>query len=109
MVLVRQEFSRSSITLCMLTGPCCLDQRAELAMVDMKNSTHLVAPHAAHGVAMQSCANRIVAQLVEEGSIAQLEDDCLKKGQARSFYLNANGIDIVMPSTEQKTTSEEAL
>ena len=78
-------------------------------MVDMKNSTHLVAPHAAHGVAMQSCANRIVAQLVEEGSIAELDGDCLKKGQARSFYLNANGIDIVMPSTEQKTTSEEVL
>lgn len=102
----------SDVPTLLLSGeldPATPPEWAELAMVDMKNSTHLVAPHAAHGVAMQSCANRIVAQLVEEGSIAQLEDDCLKKGQARSFYLNANGIDIVMPSTEQKTTSEEAL
>jgi pimeloyl-ACP methyl ester carboxylesterase len=102
----------SDIPTLLLSGeldPATPPEWAELAMVDMKNSTHLVAPHAAHGVAMQSCANRIVAQLVEEGSIAELDGDCLKKGRARSFYLNANGIDIVIPSTEQKTTSEEAL
>ncbi|MCS5593913.1 MAG: alpha/beta hydrolase [Porticoccaceae bacterium] len=84
---------------------------AKLAMTDMKNAKHLIAPYAAHGVAMQSCANRIVAQLVEQESTVELNGDCLKEGRARGFYLNASGIDIFMPSTEQplKITSEEVL
>ena len=84
---------------------------AILAMADMKNATHLVAPHAAHGVAMQSCANRLVAQLVDEGSSAELDGDCLKEERPRGFYLNANGVDIFTPPIEPplQTNSEEQL
>lgn len=84
---------------------------AILAMADMKNATHLVAPHAAHGVAMQSCANRLVAQLVDEDSTAELDGDCLKEEQPRGFYLNANGVDIFTPPIEPplQTNSEEQL
>ena len=84
---------------------------AILAMADMKNATHLVAPHAAHGVAMQSCANRLVAQLVDEGSTAELDGDCLKEERPRGFYLNANGVDIFTPPIEPplQTNSEEQL
>ena len=84
---------------------------AMLAMADMKNAKHLVAPHAAHGVAMQSCANRLVAQLVDEGSTAELDGDCLKEERPRGFYLNANGVDIFTPPIEPplQTNSEEQL
>lgn len=84
---------------------------AILAMADMKNAKHLVAPHAAHGVAMQSCANRLVAQLVDEGSTAELDGDCLKEERPRGFYLNANGVDIFTPPIEPplQTNSEEQL
>ena len=84
---------------------------AILAMADMKNATHLVAPHAAHGVAMQSCANRLVAQLVDEDSTAELDGDCLKEERPRGFYLNANGVDIFTPPIEPplQTNSEEQL
>ena len=84
---------------------------AILAMAAMKNATHLVAPHAAHGVAMQSCANRLVAQLVNEGSTAELDGDCLKEERPRGFYLNANGVDIFTPPIEPplQTNSEEQL
>lgn len=84
---------------------------AILAMADMKNAKHLVAPHAAHGVAMQSCANRLVAQLVNEGSTAELDGDCLKEERPRGFYLNANGVDIFTPPIEPplQTNSEEQL
>lgn len=84
---------------------------ATLAMTDMKNAKHLVAPHAAHGVAMQSCANRLVAQLVDEGSIEELDGDCLKEDRPRGFYLNANGVDIFTPPIKAplQTNSEEQL
>jgi hypothetical protein len=84
---------------------------ATLAMADMKNAKHFIAPHAAHGVAMQSCANRLVAQLVDEGSTAELDGDCLKEERPRGFYLNANGVDIFTPPIEPplQTNSEEQL
>ena len=84
---------------------------ATLAMADMKNAKHFIAPHAAHGVAMQSCANRLVAQLVNEGSTAELDGDCLKEDRPRGFYLNANGVDILTSPTEPplRTNSEEQL
>ena len=84
---------------------------ATLAMADMKNAKHFIAPHAAHGVAMQSCANRLVAQLVDEGSTVELDGDCLKEDRPRGFYLNANGVDILSSPAEPplRTNSEEQL
>jgi pimeloyl-ACP methyl ester carboxylesterase len=104
----------SNIPTLLLSGeldPATPPDWAKLAMTGMENAKHLIAPYAAHGVAMQSCANRIVAQLVEESSILELNGDCLKDVRKRGFYLNASGIDIFMPSTEQplKITSEEVL
>jgi len=104
----------SNIPTLLLSGeldPATPPDWAKLAMTGMENAKHLIAPYAAHGVAMQSCANRIVAQLIEESSILELNGDCLKDVRKRGFYLNASGIDIFMPSTEQplKITSEEVL
>ena len=104
----------SNIPTLLLSGeldPATPPDWAKLAMTGMENAKHLIAPYAAHGVAMQSCANRIVAQLVEESSILELNGDCLKDVRKRGFYLNASGIDIFMPPTEQplKITSEEVL
>ncbi|GLP95427.1 alpha/beta hydrolase [Paraferrimonas sedimenticola] len=62
----------------------------ELATVGLTNAKHLVSPYAAHGVAMQTCANRLIADFINAGTLEALELECFDKDTRRSFYLNAN-------------------
>ena len=61
-----------------------------LAMEKMTNAKHFVASYATHGVATQSCGNDLVAELIDQGSLNDLDDDCLSKDYPRGFYLNAS-------------------
>lgn len=61
-----------------------------LAMEKMTNAKHFVAPYATHGVAAQSCGNDLVAELIDQGSLNDLNDGCLSKDYPRGFYLNAS-------------------
>ncbi len=61
-----------------------------LAMEKMTNAKHFVAPYATHGVATQSCGNDLVAELIDQGSLNDLDNSCLSKDHPRGFYLNAS-------------------
>lgn len=61
----------------------------------LRNSLHLVAPYATHGVAFQSCAPRIIQAFIDSGSVKSLDTDCLQMDTRRAFYLNANGVEPV--------------
>ncbi len=65
----------------------------ELAMEKLTNAKHFIAPYATHGVAYQSCANELIAQLISEKSVEKLDEACLAKDVSRNFYLNANTVE----------------
>ncbi|MCE9688136.1 alpha/beta hydrolase [Shewanella sp. AS16] len=76
----------------------------ELALARLTHAKHFIAPHATHGVAFQSCGNNLVAQLVESGSLEDLDADCLSKDVRRSFYLNASTVEAI-PSAGKQTAA----
>ncbi|MCE9680518.1 alpha/beta hydrolase [Shewanella sp. AS1] len=65
----------------------------EMAMEKLTNAKHFIDPYATHGVAYQSCANELIAQLISSGSVEKLSDECLHKDVSRNFYLNANTVE----------------
>ncbi|QSX30046.1 alpha/beta fold hydrolase [Shewanella cyperi] len=98
------EGVRSNLPVLLLSGeidPATPPEWAELAMANMSNAKHLVAPYATHGVAQQSCGNKLVAQLVNSGSLKEIQGDCLNKDVRRSFYLNASTVEP-LPATINK-------
>jgi len=87
---------KSDIPTLLLSGeidPATPPSWGELAMEKLTNAKHFVAPYATHGVAYQSCANNLVAELVRTGSVKDLDGECLKKDVRRSFYLNASSVE----------------
>lgn len=64
---------------------------AELAMVNMTQATHLIAPFATHIVAAQSCAPKLISQFITEKSSNGLDTSCLQKELRKPFLINANG------------------
>ncbi|MBB1268467.1 alpha/beta hydrolase [Shewanella sp. SR44-3] len=104
-----QDFSdaiSSDIPTLLLSGeldPATPPSWGVLAQEKLNNSQHFIAPYATHGVAYQSCANDLVAQLVSTGSVKELNGECLQKDVRRSFYLNANSVE---PVTEVMSTTD---
>lgn len=76
-----------------------------LAMEKLTNAKHFIAPYATHGVAYQSCANNLIADLVRSGSVKELEGECLKKDVRRSFYLNASSVEPLNVTAATTSTS----
>lgn len=64
-------------------------------MEKLTNAKHFIAPYATHGVAGQSCGNDIIAQLVDTGSVSELDSKCLHKDVSRNFYLNASTVETI--------------
>lgn len=64
---------------------------AELAMEQMTQATHLIAPFATHIVAAQSCAPKLISQFINEKSSNGLDASCLQKELRKPFLINANG------------------
>jgi hypothetical protein len=56
----------------------------------MANAKHFIAPYSSHGVAYQTCANDLIAELVELGEVTELDDSCLTDQSSRGFFLNAS-------------------
>ncbi|ABK46321.1 TAP domain protein [Shewanella sp. ANA-3] len=99
---------KSDIPTLLLSGeidPATPPSWGELAMEKLTNAKHFVAPYATHGVAYQSCANNLVAELVRTGSVNDLDGECLKKDVRRSFYLNASSVEPL--ATEDATHSSK--
>ncbi|MCR4534015.1 alpha/beta hydrolase [Shewanella xiamenensis] len=99
---------KSDIPTLLLSGeidPATPPSWGELAMEKLTNAKHFVAPYATHGVAYQSCANNLIAELVRTGSVKDLDGECLKKDVRRSFYLNASSVEPL--ATEDATHSSK--
>lgn len=64
---------------------------AELAMTQMSNARHLIAPHATHIVASQSCAPKLISQFINQQSADALDASCLQQELRKPFLTNANG------------------
>lgn len=109
--LARDDFFQpvaSDIPTLLLSGeldPATPPDWGTMAMTKMTNARHLIAPHASHGVASQTCGNRLVAELVENGDIENIEGDCLEDTSAKEFYLNPSSAQPVSP----KKTGEDIL
>ena len=73
-----------------------------LAVKQLTNAKHLISPFATHGVAAQTCANDLIADLVDSASVKKIDASCLEKDIRRSFYLNANSVEPVI-STDADT------
>lgn len=75
------------------------------AMIEegLKNSLHLISPFATHGVASQTCADKLIADVVNKGSVKEIDASCLQKDIRRSFFLNANSVEPV----NQEATPEQ--
>jgi pimeloyl-ACP methyl ester carboxylesterase len=76
-----------------------------LAMVNMTNAAHFVAPYATHGVAAQTCGSDLVADLVDLGTVTDLDASCLSETHSKSFYLNPSSAQAL----QSKTTVEDSL
>jgi len=63
---------------------------AEIAHRTLPNSKHLVAPNAGHTIASHTCANTLVAEFIEQGSIENIDGSCLEEQSLKPFVLNQN-------------------
>lgn len=61
-----------------------------LAHRTLPNSKHLVAPNASHTIASHTCANKIIAEFIEQGSIENIDGSCLQEQKLKPFVLNQN-------------------
>ncbi|GIU25005.1 alpha/beta hydrolase [Shewanella schlegeliana] len=101
----------SAIPTLLLSGeldPATPPSWGELAMEKLSNAKHFIAPYATHGVAYQSCGNDLIAQLVEQGSVAELDAECLNEDIRRNFYLNASTVEAI-PSDTTEPKEQTAL
>lgn len=101
----------SDIPTLLLSGeidPATPPSWGELAMEKLTNAKHFVAPYATHGVAYQSCANNLIADLVRSGSVKDLDGECLKKDVRRSFYLNASSVELLDANIKKTTADDKA-
>lgn len=94
----------SNIPTLLLSGeldPATPPSWGALATEKLTNAKHFIAPYATHGVAYQSCGNKLVAQLVESSSVDGLDETCLSKDVSRNFYLNASTVEAI-PALESE-------
>lgn len=76
---------------------------AELAMAKMRNARHLIAPHATHIVASQTCAPKLISQFINQQSASALDERCLQQELRKAFFTNANG--TAMPTATELSAS----
>ncbi|CCQ12232.1 FIG032621: Hydrolase, alpha/beta hydrolase fold family [Pseudoalteromonas luteoviolacea B = ATCC 29581] len=74
---------------------------AELAMVKMKNATHWVAPTATHIVAAQTCADRLVADFIQQGNTQSIDPACLRKDTKSQFFINLHSVEAETASSKE--------
>lgn len=101
---------KSDIPTLLLSGeidPATPPSWGELAMEKLTNAKHFIAPYATHGVAYQSCANNLVAELVRTGSVKDLDSECLQKDVRRSFYLNASSVEPITTEAATHSTKDK--
>ncbi len=73
----------------------------DLAMIELKNATHWVAPTATHGVVAQTCASKLIRQFVDQASTDNIDTSCLDRDTRQQFFLNVNGVVPAQPAMEE--------
>lgn len=64
---------------------------AELVAQGLSNSLHVEARGVGHGVFAYGCAPALVAAVVDSGSVAGLDPQCLDELKTRPYFLSVNG------------------
>ncbi|KID56838.1 alpha/beta hydrolase [Pseudoalteromonas luteoviolacea] len=85
---------KTNIPILLLSGgldPATPPSWADLAMVSFSNAKHLVSPSATHGVASQTCANKVIGQFINTLAFSELTTDCLDKDNRKQYFMNING------------------
>ncbi|GIU14116.1 MULTISPECIES: alpha/beta hydrolase [unclassified Shewanella] len=115
MPAVNADFAKpiaSDIPTLLLSGeldPATPPSWGELAMEKLTNAKHFIAPYATHGVAYQSCGNDLIAELVDQGSVAELDAECLNEDIRRNFYLNASTVEAIPSDILDRRNEQTAL
>ncbi|MGM0525253.1 MAG: alpha/beta hydrolase [Pseudomonadota bacterium] len=63
----------------------------DIAARTLPNSRHIVAEHASHTIASHTCANTLIADFIEQGTVQQLNAECLEDRIPQPFVVNVNG------------------
>jgi len=79
---------------------------AELAMVQMSNATHLIAPTATHGIGSQTCAPKIIAKFIEQQSMQGIDTNCIDEPNDKPFFMNINGVAIAKSQSTEAANKE---
>ncbi|WP_421419374.1 alpha/beta fold hydrolase [Pseudoalteromonas lipolytica] len=79
---------------------------AELAMVEMTNATHLIAPTATHGVGSQTCAPKIIAKFIDQQSMQDIDTNCIFEPNDKPFFMNINGVAIAKSQSTDAANKE---
>ncbi|WOT05204.1 alpha/beta hydrolase [Shewanella youngdeokensis] len=109
---VDDSFSKaiaSDIPTLLLSGqldPATPPSWGTMAMEQLTNAKHFIAPYATHGVAYQSCGNKLIAELVEKGAVSDIDGECLNKDIRRNFYLNASTVEAIPSNTDAKAATQ---
>jgi len=64
---------------------------AEEVAASLSNSRHLVGAGQGHGMLSVGCVSRLVADFVRDGSLAQLDGECVARLGPTPFFLDFNG------------------
>ncbi len=85
---------RSQAPTLLLSGeldPVTPPAHAEAAKATLPNSLHVVVPGVGHGASGQGCVPRLIAQLVETGTVANLDVECTRKLGRPPFFVTFAG------------------
>jgi pimeloyl-ACP methyl ester carboxylesterase len=89
-----KEPLQSSIPTLVFSGefdPITPPAYGELIMPGLKSAKHFVLSGQAHGVSTTGCAPTMIAKLIDENSVNNLDGACLKRVKASPIFTNFNG------------------
>ncbi|MBT8138097.1 MAG: alpha/beta hydrolase [Gammaproteobacteria bacterium] len=84
----------AAVPVLLLSGsadPITPPKYAERAAAHLPDSLHLIAQGHGHGVVTQRCVPGLIAQFVEEASLADLETDCVAQQLPAPFFTSFSG------------------
>ncbi|TMA25615.1 MAG: alpha/beta hydrolase [Deltaproteobacteria bacterium] len=89
-----REPVRSDKPVLLLSGeldPVTPPEWAEQARKTLPNSLHLVVPGVGHGASAEGCVPQLMAKLVEQGSLAGIDGNCLRPLRRPPFFVTFAG------------------
>ncbi|MCJ7558545.1 MAG: alpha/beta hydrolase [Gammaproteobacteria bacterium] len=84
----------SNVPVLLLSGeadPVTPPVYADRVAATLQNSRHLVGPGQGHGMISVGCVSRLVADFTRDGSLDQLDGECVQQMGPTPFFLDFNG------------------